>query len=253
LINLMTGMIPWHAAEASDRRWNSFMADPDFLREILPISRPLNELLTRCFRTSPSRRPTLTQLRHEVLAMPELFMSDADLQKAPPGVRRVAQCEVPSATAFDPSDYSIGSEASTSGSGYSSLDAHIGGPVNFPAPTPAPAAAAASGSRLIVPLPASIPSATKVPFASRADLSSVVESDGPLTPQAHLVHLPPVSSDQQQPNVPVLGKTPPGKFKRFMRRLRVWRKLWYVSRSPLLHLWILTSASDRKERKAQRR
>ncbi|KAJ7240166.1 kinase-like domain-containing protein [Mycena haematopus] len=82
LINLVTAMNPWRTAESSDTRWNSFMADPDYLREILPISHSLNELLTRCFRLLPARRPTLTQLRHEILSMPELFMSEADLKKA---------------------------------------------------------------------------------------------------------------------------------------------------------------------------
>ncbi|KAJ7020908.1 kinase-like domain-containing protein, partial [Mycena alexandri] len=88
LINLVTAMNPWHTAQSTDGRWNAFMADPDFLREILPISHSLNELLQRCFRIDPARRPTLTELRHEVLGMNHLFMSDADLLKASPGVRR---------------------------------------------------------------------------------------------------------------------------------------------------------------------
>ncbi|KAJ7471142.1 kinase-like domain-containing protein, partial [Mycena latifolia] len=69
LINLVTGMNPWHCAQASDARWVSFAADPDFLREILPISRPLSDLLVRCFRRDPARRPPLPHLRHEVLSI----------------------------------------------------------------------------------------------------------------------------------------------------------------------------------------
>ncbi|KAJ7616833.1 kinase-like domain-containing protein, partial [Mycena polygramma] len=75
LINLVTAQNPWEAAKAEDRRWKGFLADPDFLREILPVSRPLQELLKRCFDLNPALRPTLTQLRAEVLAMPALFMS----------------------------------------------------------------------------------------------------------------------------------------------------------------------------------
>ncbi|KAJ6522282.1 kinase-like domain-containing protein [Mycena capillaripes] len=224
LINLVTTMNPWATAQYKDWRWNSFITDPGFLREILPISSPLSELLICCFRINPGHRPTITQLRHEVLSMSELFMSDADLEKASPGVRRAAGCAAAAALVYDPSDWS--GTSSSSGSGYSSLDAHLGRPVNFPAAAglvlPAPVA---GGSRLTVPTPASIPSAGKVPFASRRDLSSAVESDGPLTPPAHLVHLPPMSPHQQQDGV-LLPKTPSGgKFKRFIRRLRVWRKL----------------------------
>ncbi|KAJ6488980.1 kinase-like domain-containing protein [Mycena sanguinolenta] len=218
LINMVTAMNPWRTPEAGDVRWNSFMADPDYLREILPISRSLNELLTRCFRIDPSRRPTLTQLRHEILNMTELFMSEADLKKASPGVRRAAGRTVPEPAAYDPDDFS---EASNSGSGYSSLDAHLGRPVNLPA---APAGLVApdpmaSGSHLAFPTSQPVPSASKVPFASHADSLSEPESEGPLTPQDHIVQLPFVSS-----NVAVMKATP-GKFKRFMRRLRVWRRL----------------------------
>ncbi|KAJ7107023.1 kinase-like domain-containing protein [Mycena epipterygia] len=219
LVNLVSSMNPWHSAQASDHRWNSFMADPDFLREILPISRPLNELLTRCFRTDPARRPSLAQLRHEVLTLPELFMSDADLKMASPGVRRAAGYVMPDVADFDPSDYSSGSDsigASTSGGGYSSLDADIGRPVQFLAPAGlAPSTPSAAGSSLLsVPAPGPA-SSLKVPFAS-SDVSSVAESDGPLTPQAHVVDLPSVSSGEQQNVVPGSGK---GKFKRFVRRL----------------------------------
>ncbi|KAF8143474.1 kinase-like domain-containing protein, partial [Mycena galopus ATCC 62051] len=84
LINLVTAMNPWHTAEPSDKRYSTFTLDSTggHLHSILPISRELNELLTRCFRTDPFRRPGLTQLRHEVLSVHTLYMSDADLQKA---------------------------------------------------------------------------------------------------------------------------------------------------------------------------
>ncbi|KAJ6543549.1 kinase-like domain-containing protein [Mycena vulgaris] len=226
LINLVTSMNPWHSAQINDGRWISFKADPDFLREILPISPSLSDLLRRCFVLDPARRPSLHQLCQEVLALPSLYMSDADLAKASPGVRRAAgHVDAAAAAGYDPSDYSSPSEVSTSGSGYSSLDAHPMRPVNLP---PSGLAPPSGGSRLAVPAPASTtgsPSASKVPFesSSRAALSSAADSEGPLTPHAHLVQLPSgsVSSGQQQQNTPATA----GKFKRFMRRLRVWRKV----------------------------
>ncbi|KAJ7623843.1 kinase-like domain-containing protein, partial [Mycena polygramma] len=99
LINMVASLNPWSAAEARDTRWNSFMADPDFLRQILPISRPLNALLKRCLSPNPARRPTLARLRDEVLALPTLLMSDADLEKASPRIRRAAGLDAPAPVA----------------------------------------------------------------------------------------------------------------------------------------------------------
>ncbi|KAJ7681921.1 kinase-like domain-containing protein, partial [Mycena polygramma] len=75
LVNLVVAQNPWMAAVERDVRWNSFMADQDFLREIFPLSRPLNALLQRCFSTNTALRPTLCEMRAEVLAIPDFFMS----------------------------------------------------------------------------------------------------------------------------------------------------------------------------------
>ncbi|KAJ7830428.1 kinase-like domain-containing protein [Mycena olivaceomarginata] len=252
LVNLVTAMNPWYTAQPSDTRWRAFTADTgSYLREIIPISRPLNELLSRCFRTNPRHRPALGLLQHEILCMDELMMSEADLRNASPGVRRAAGIAVPRAGAtaypYDPSDCSSGSS-----SGYSSLDASLGRLVNLPEPAGL-APVAAHSHLLTVPVPASrrhrrpqpVPSASKVPFASPADrdLSSEAESDGPITPQAHLVQLPTCPLARMRiripttdtsagvaivtvDNVDVIGKPrgKPGKLRRFVRRLRVWRK-----------------------------
>ncbi|KAJ7122570.1 kinase-like domain-containing protein [Mycena crocata] len=260
LVNLVTAMNPWHTAQASDGRYTAFVRDlddpigPSFLREILPISRPLAALLARCFSPDPAVRPTLADLRGAVSALPALYMSAADLERASPGVRKAAGYVVP-VNVYDPSDYSGEDDASTSGSGYSSLNTHgprildIPAPAGLAPPRPArapgcptsprtaAAAAAATASSSLVPSsstpPRSLPPATsKVPFASsraNADASSAAESEGPLTPQAHVVDLPSVAgsvslahSSGDNVNIHVKGG---GKLKRFMRRLRVWRKL----------------------------
>ncbi|KAK7017332.1 protein serine threonine kinase [Favolaschia claudopus] len=90
LINLVTAMMPWITAQTRDGAWRDFKVDPEYLREMLPISHSLNDLLVRCLRVDPIHRPSLTEMRNEVLAMKHLYMSDADLRKASNGVRRCA-------------------------------------------------------------------------------------------------------------------------------------------------------------------
>ncbi|KAJ7200418.1 kinase-like domain-containing protein, partial [Mycena pura] len=77
LINLISKMTPWHSACqcTADYRWNNFLTDFDFFRMFFPISVPLNDLLRRSFCVDPGQRPALMQLRHEVVAMPALYMS----------------------------------------------------------------------------------------------------------------------------------------------------------------------------------
>ncbi|KAJ7436643.1 kinase-like domain-containing protein [Mycena latifolia] len=190
LINLVTGMNPWHCAQASDARWVSFAADPDFLREILP-----------------SRGRSATS---------SLFMSVADLARASPGVRRAAGLEVPVPAGYDPSDYST---PSTSGSGYSSLDAHV---------APARPVALPRAGLLAQPQPhpaLTVPRLCPSPWPPQLPPP---ESDGPLTPRPTRAapvraRLRSVSAGDQQNQGAHHPAT--GKFKRFMRRLRVWRKL----------------------------
>ncbi|KAK7055978.1 protein serine threonine kinase [Favolaschia claudopus] len=91
LINLVTAMMPWITAQKRDGAWRDFKVDPEFLREILPISASLNDLLVRCLRVDPIHRPSLDEMRSEVLAMQHLYMSDAELRKASNGVRRCAE------------------------------------------------------------------------------------------------------------------------------------------------------------------
>ncbi|KAK7055973.1 protein serine threonine kinase [Favolaschia claudopus] len=91
LINFVTAMMPWISAQTRDGAWRDFKVDPEFLREMLPISASLNDLLVRCLRVDPIHRPSLDEMRSEVLAMQHLYMSDAELRKASNGVRRCAE------------------------------------------------------------------------------------------------------------------------------------------------------------------
>ncbi|KAI8082171.1 kinase-like domain-containing protein [Thamnidium elegans] len=66
LINLATGRNPWKQASLKDETFRAFLADPDFLLSILPISRELNRILKRIFCIDPVRRITLTELKEKI-------------------------------------------------------------------------------------------------------------------------------------------------------------------------------------------
>lgn len=66
LINLATGRNPWKQASLKDETFRAFLADPDFLLSILPISRELNRILKRIFCIDPTRRITLTELKEKI-------------------------------------------------------------------------------------------------------------------------------------------------------------------------------------------
>lgn len=66
LINLATGRNPWKQASLKDETFRAFLADPDFLLSILPISRELNRILKRIFCIDPVRRITLSELKEKI-------------------------------------------------------------------------------------------------------------------------------------------------------------------------------------------
>lgn len=49
-----------------DETFRAFLADPDFLLSILPISRELNRILKRIFCIDPIRRITLAELKEKI-------------------------------------------------------------------------------------------------------------------------------------------------------------------------------------------
>ncbi|KAJ6611119.1 kinase-like domain-containing protein [Mycena sp. CBHHK59/15] len=200
LMNLVTVINPWRTAQTSDPGWRSFMADPEFLLEVLPISRSLNELLVRCFRADPAKRPSLAQLRHEVRTMDSLFMSDEDLAKAPSGLRQAAGIGM-SVSQYDPDDCTVSSARCSS-------------------VAPPRAVHPARCSRL---QPGNWPWLRKPTPAARKGAhhsGSAGESGEPFTTISSNIF---VSFGRVYR---ITEKTiQPGKFKRFMGRLKVWRKL----------------------------
>ncbi|KAJ7113299.1 kinase-like domain-containing protein [Mycena crocata] len=213
LVNLITGMTPWTGARSSDVRWNAFKRDlssdsPAFLREILPISVELNNLLTRCFHPDPTARPHLAHLRGAVPALLSLYMSPADLIAASPRMRLAAGYGSPGDE--DDSSCSSSETTSDSGTGYSSL-------VDIPAPPRAPMRASPRN-------------------ASEVSIASTLPSDEVAPPQAArviTVALPSAAPTsilldglkEIQFRLPIRKDSGGGKLRRFARRLRVWRKL----------------------------
>lgn len=66
MINLATGRNPWTQASMKDETFRAYLADPDFLLSILPISKELNRILKRIFCIDPMRRIRLPELKERI-------------------------------------------------------------------------------------------------------------------------------------------------------------------------------------------
>ncbi|KAJ7082677.1 kinase-like domain-containing protein [Mycena belliarum] len=253
LINLVTEMNPWTSAEpTNDVRYTAFAssaaAAPRILLALLPLAPALAAVLARSLAPAPARRAPLAFLAEDVATLRALFPTPAD--------RAAAAAEYASSSLSEPGSepalrgYMSDGTLSTSGSGYSSLASHAGRAVHpvavalaLPRALPAPAAPALSA------LPAL--SLTFAPFGFGAGFgsgsgagappSSGEESAGPATPAARGTRLPCVpgagvleveldvavctSQRSSGAGAPHAAPAHGGKFTRFMRRLRGWRKL----------------------------
>jgi serine/threonine protein kinase len=82
LVNLVCGRNPWRIASASDESFTSFLADPTFLRRILPISDECLYVLAQIFTIDPNARISLNKLRRAVLGVKSFFMGEEELRAA---------------------------------------------------------------------------------------------------------------------------------------------------------------------------
>ena len=80
LVNLVCGRNPWRIASPNDESFNAFLADPLFLRRILPISTQCLYVLTRIFTVDPAQRINTRTLRKLILEIDSFSMDEAELR-----------------------------------------------------------------------------------------------------------------------------------------------------------------------------
>ncbi|ORX36136.1 kinase-like domain-containing protein [Kockovaella imperatae] len=80
LVNLVCGRNPWRIASPNDESFNAFLADPLFLRRILPISNQCLYILTRIFTVDPSERIDTHLLRQLILQVDSFSMDEVELR-----------------------------------------------------------------------------------------------------------------------------------------------------------------------------
>ncbi|KAG2078746.1 kinase-like protein [Suillus decipiens] len=90
LVNMVSGRCPWGPATPSNQDFRRYINNPDFLLEVLPISRSFNEILKQIFHLRESARIGLSKLREEIIKLDTFYASKADLCDAPENVRRSA-------------------------------------------------------------------------------------------------------------------------------------------------------------------
>ncbi|KIR58322.1 RAN protein kinase [Cryptococcus bacillisporus CA1873] len=82
LVNLVCGRNPWRIASPSDESFNSYLADPHFLRKILPVSDECLYILTQIFTVHPEERITLPALRQLISEVESFSMTVDELRHA---------------------------------------------------------------------------------------------------------------------------------------------------------------------------
>lgn len=71
---MISGRNPWRYATTKDDCFTAFLHNKDFLRQVLPISRDVNEILKKIFKLNPLSRITLADLRKEIIAVDTFFL-----------------------------------------------------------------------------------------------------------------------------------------------------------------------------------
>lgn len=89
-MNLTCGRNPWKQACPSDETFRAYLANPDFLRSILPISEHTNAIFKRIFSLNPQTRISLQELRQEILAVRTFVMTEEELKHATKATKEAA-------------------------------------------------------------------------------------------------------------------------------------------------------------------
>ncbi|KAL4253017.1 Aurora kinase [Abortiporus biennis] len=90
LTSLISGRNPWKYAISSDECYKAFARNPNFLRNMLPISAAANNILLQIFTKSERSRLTLKELKHMVLDIDTFFMTSEEIIFSTPQVQTVA-------------------------------------------------------------------------------------------------------------------------------------------------------------------
>ena len=93
LVNLVCGRNPWKQACPGDETFCEYLRNPDFLKEILPISDSLNSVLKRVFSPFSEKRCTVRELRQMVKDIPRFTATTSEL-KARQEATRLAAAKV---------------------------------------------------------------------------------------------------------------------------------------------------------------
>jgi hypothetical protein len=75
---MVANVRPWAVASPEDRDFSDFLMDRTILLDVLPVSDGTYSLLTKLFSPRPERRPSLDEIRREVLAMDTFFLTDRE-------------------------------------------------------------------------------------------------------------------------------------------------------------------------------
>ncbi|KAK1235108.1 hypothetical protein PQX77_001674 [Marasmius sp. AFHP31] len=82
LINLITARNPWNLAVSKDQHFAAFLQDPNYLRNLLPISDGVHRVLLRIFEVNPLRRISIPTLRREILAVKTFRAAESPKRKS---------------------------------------------------------------------------------------------------------------------------------------------------------------------------
>ncbi len=91
LLTMITGHNPWNTASWSDPCYVAYRRNPNFLRDMLPISESANYILFAIFRRERDGRVTLPALRHAVRTADTFFMGPMDIIHGSAYLRDVAR------------------------------------------------------------------------------------------------------------------------------------------------------------------
>ena len=78
LAEMIADVRPWVVASPEDKDFNDYLMDRAILLDVLPVSDGAYSLLTKIFSPRPERRPSLDEIRKEVLAMDTFFLTDRE-------------------------------------------------------------------------------------------------------------------------------------------------------------------------------